>query len=84
MDYIIKDERKYVRICLDNLTEQLTLMNDLFRMIILIDQKFINGIDTSFLNRFEKVKITFDKLLDNDQIILAHTIIEEINFRYFI
>ena len=84
MNYIIKDEQKYARICLDSFSEQLTPVNDLFRIIILVDRKFINGVDMAFLNRLEKMKITFDKLLDFDQKLLAQNLIEEINFKYYI
>ena len=59
-------------------------MNDSFRIIILVDRKFINEVDIAFLNRLEKMKITFDKLLDNNQMILTKRIIEEINFKYHI
>ena len=38
MNYVIKDEQKYARICLDNFNEQLTPVNDLFRIIILVDR----------------------------------------------
>ena len=81
MNYVIKDEQKYARICLDNFSEQLTPVNDLFRIIILVDRKFINSVEMAFLNRLEKMKITFDQLLDNDQSILTRKIINEIDLR---
>ena len=84
MNYIIKDEKKFARICLDNFSEQLTPVNDLFRIIILVDRTFINEVDMAFLNRLEKMKITFDKLLDNDQFKLTRNIMDEINFKYYI
>ena len=82
MNYIIKDEQKYARICLDSFSEQLALVNDLFRIIILVDKNFINEVDIAFLNRLEKMKISFNKLLDEDQIIFAQKLIKEINFKY--
>ena len=82
MNYIIKDEQKFARICLDNFSVQLTPVNDSFRIIIFVEKKFINEVDFAFLNRLEKMKITFDRLLDNKNIILARKIIEEINFKY--
>ena len=67
MNYVIKDEQKYARICLDNFNEQLTPVNNLFRIIILVDRRFLNGVEMAFLNRLEKMKITFDKLLNEEQ-----------------
>ena len=84
MNYIIKDEQKFARICLDNFSEQLTPVNDAFRIIILVDRKFIDEVDIAFLNRLEKMKITFDQLLDNEQMILTRKIIIETNFKYHI
>ena len=80
MNYIVKDEVNCVRICLDSFSEQLTPVNDLFRIIILVDRKFINNINYAFLNRLEKMKISFEKLLDDDQKTLAKTIINDIDF----
>ena len=82
MNYIIKDEQKFARICLDNFSEQLTLVNDAFRIIILVDRQFVNEVDIAFLNRLEKMKITFDQLLDNEQKLLSKAINEEINFEH--
>ena len=82
MNSIIQDEKKYSKICLDNYSGHLMLVNDYFRIVILVDRKFINEVDIEFLNRLEKMIITFDKLLDNEQMSLAKTIIDEINFKY--
>ena len=81
MNYIIKDEEKFVRICFDSFSESLTPVKDSFRIIILADRTFINDIDFAFLNRLEKMKITFEKLLDDNQKALAKKIIEEIDFK---
>ena len=54
MNYIIKENKKYVRICLENFNDQLTLVNEKFRVIILLDKKFVNKCDLAFLNRLEK------------------------------
>ena len=80
MNYIIKDEEKCVRICFDSFSESLTPVKDSFRIIILADRTFINDIDFAFLNRLEKMKITFEKLLDDNQKALAKKIIDDINF----
>jgi hypothetical protein len=67
MNYKIIDERKYVRICLENFSEQDTPVSDTFRIIILVDKAFIDKIDMAFLNRLEKMQINFSDLLDNEQ-----------------
>ena len=81
MNYTIIDEQKYSRICLDNFNEQLTLVNNSFRIIILVDRKFLDEVDMAFLNRLEKMKITFDKLLNEKQKTLMENIIDEIQFK---
>ena len=78
MNYIIKDEKKYARICLDNFNEQLTPVHDLFRIIILVDRRFLNNVEMAFLNRLEKMKIKFDKLLNDDQMVLTKRIMNDI------
>ena len=55
-NFIINCGKKFARICLDNFNEQLTLVDDSFRVIIFVDKKFINEVDFAFLNRFEKIK----------------------------
>ena len=67
MNYKIIDEQKYVRICLDNFSEDLTPINDTFRIIILVDEKFVDSVDMAFLNRLEKMQINFQDLLDIEQ-----------------
>ena len=81
MNYIIKDEEKCVRICFDSFSEYLIPVKDSFRIVILVDKKFINEIDFAFLNRLEKMKITFEELLDNKQKIFAQKIIKDIDFK---
>ncbi len=81
MNYVMKDEEKCVRICFDSFSESLTPVKDTFRIIILVDRNFINKIDFAFLNRLEKMKISFEKLLDDNQKALATKIIGEINFK---
>lgn len=81
MNYIIKDEEKCVRICFDSFSEYLIYVKDSFRIVILVDKKFINKIDFAFLNRLEKMKITFEELLDDRQKIFAQKIINDIDFK---
>ena len=81
MNYKIIDEKKYVRICLDNFSEYLTPVNDAFRAIILVEKRFVNSVDMAFLNRLEKMKIKFDDLLDEGQKALIKTIMKTIRIK---
>ena len=67
MNYKIIDDQKFVKIYLDNFSEQLTPVNDSFKIIVLVDKIFINRADAAFLNRLEKVQISFEDLLDRSQ-----------------
>jgi len=81
MNYKIIYGQKYARICLDNFIEYLTPVNDSFRIIILIDNKFVNSIDMAFFNRFEKIQIGFSDLLDTKQKKLLGEILSEIRLK---
>jgi len=81
MNYKIIDEKKYVRICLDNFSEDLTPVNEGFRVIILVDKRFVNSVDMAFLNRLEKMQINFWDLLDEGQKKLIETIMENIRLK---
>ena len=81
MNYKIIDEQKFVRICLDNFSENLTLINDSFRIIILVDKNFVNTTDLAFLNRLEKMQIDIRDLLDNEQKQMIKSILEEIRLK---
>ena len=81
MNYKIIDDKKYVRICLDNFSEQLTRVNDTFKIIVLVDKKFVNKIDIAFLNRLEKMQISFNELLDDKQKELIDNIIKDIRLK---
>jgi len=81
MNYIIKDDKKLVRICLENFNEQLTLVNEKFRVIILVDRKFVNNCDLAFLNRLEKMILSFDNLLDSELRTISKNLIDDIKLR---
>ena len=81
MNYKIIDEKKYVRICLDNFSEDLTPVNDAFRVIILVDKRFVSSVDIAFLNRLEKMQINFRDLLDEGQKKLIETIMQNIRLK---
>ena len=79
-NYIIKNEKKLVRICLENFNEQLTEVNDEFRVIILEDKRFVDKCDLAFLNRLEKMILSFDKLLDDYMKRISENLIKEFRF----
>ena len=81
MNYKIIDEQKFVRICLENFSEQLTPVNDSFKIIILVDKKFVDSVDMAFLNRLEKMQISFKDLLDNAQKNFIKDILNEIKLK---
>ena len=81
MNYIVKDDKNFIRICLENFAEQLTLVNQRFRVIILVDKNFVNKCDLAFLNRLEKMVLSFEKLLANDLKNISKNIIDEIKLK---
>ena len=81
MNYQIIDDKKFARVCLDNFNEQLTLVNNEFRIIILVDKKFINQCNLAFLNRLEKMILSFDKLLDSKLKVISKKLIDDIKLR---
>ena len=84
MNYIIKDEKKFARICLeDKFSEQLSEVNDRLRIIILVDKKFVDKVNLAFLNRFEKMILSFEKLLENNLKNLANKIRDEMNLKKY-
>jgi hypothetical protein len=76
MNYIRKDDKKFIRI-----HEQLTPVNERFRVIILVDKKLVNNYDLVFLNRFEKMILSFGKLLDDDLTRISQNLIDEIKLK---
>ena len=78
MNYIVIDDQKFVRICLDNFNEQLTPVNESFKIIVLVHEKFVNKVDLAFLNRLEKMKINFEDLLEEKQKQIIQKIMENI------
>ena len=81
MNYKMIDEQKFVRICLDNLNEQDTPVSDSFRIIILVDKKFVDTVDMAFLNRLEKMQIKFDNLLNDEQNLEVTNILKTIELK---
>ena len=61
MNYIIKNNKKFVRICLEDLAEDLTEVSEKF-----IDKRFVDECNLVFLNRLENINLSFDKSLDTN------------------
>ena len=80
-NFIIKDDKKYGRICQGNFTEQLTYIHDKFRIIIMIDKNYANKQESPFLNRFEKAIVKFDGLLNNKQKASSKNIFQELGIK---
>ena len=78
MNYIINNDKKFVRISLENFNEQLTLVNENFRVIVLMDQKSVRKCELAFLNRFEKMILSSDRLLNDDLERISRNLIDEI------
>ena len=78
-NYILMNDRKFARIDLDKFNEQLTLVNEKFRIILLTNKRFLNYHDLVLLSRFEKVNISLNQLLDMETKKIAYKLIEEIN-----
>ena len=76
---------KFARLCLDNFSEheQLTPVNDSFRIIILTDRKFINEVDIVFLNRLEKM-ILNREMYNEKRAKLRQSLKEKANKKIFI
>lgn len=80
-NFIIKDEKKYCRICQGNFTDQLTYIHDKFRIVIMIDKNYIHKQESPFLNRFEKAIVKFEELLNEKQKPLSRNIFNELKIK---
>ena len=83
-NFIIKDGKQYARICLGNISEQLTPVKETFRVIIMVNKNYLDKVEPPFLNRFEKVLISFSQLINEKQKQLANEISREINMKELI
>ena len=80
-NFIIKDDKKYGRICQGNFTEQLTYVHDKFRIIIMIDKDYAHKQESPFLNRFEKAIVKFEGLLSDKEKRLSGSIFKELGIK---
>ena len=79
MNFVVRDGKKYV-----HLKDELINVNDNFRCIIMMDKKYISEVENHFLSRFEKQKITFNKLLNTSQNNIFQIIIKDLNIKEII
>ena len=75
-NFVKVQEKKYARIALGNRTNSFSEVNKKFRCIIIVDQDKIPEQEIPFLNRFEKQNISFEYLMNDDQIIIANKLYE--------
>ena len=68
LNYIQKDGKKYARISVGNSREQFIEINDNFKVILLFDSQEIEKIMQPTASRFEKIKVEFNSLLNNEEI----------------
>ena len=71
--------KKFARITLDNFDEQLTEVNDGFRIIILMEKRYVNKCNLAFLNRMEKMILSFDELLNDNLKNISKKLIIDLN-----
>jgi len=82
-NFIIKDGKQYARICLGNYSEQHTPINRSFRVIVMVDKNYLDKVEPPFLNRFEKMILSFLQLIDEKQKYIATTISSELDMKKF-
>jgi len=80
-NFIIKDGKQYARICIGNYSEIHTPINKGFRVIVMVNKKYLNKIEPPFLNRFEKMIISFSQLIDQNKKNLAEIINSELDMK---
>ena len=72
-------ESDYARIALGDSNTQNYFVNKYLRIILLLDKKEIDEQDPPLLNRFEKHVISFENLLNENQVKLAKQILDVLN-----
>ena len=83
-NFIIKDGKFYARICHGNFYDQYTHINEEFRTIIMVNKKYLENVDPPFLSRFEKMILSFDKLISKKQRDLADEISGKLDMKTFV
>ena len=81
-NYQIIEEQRYTKIYLDSFSQINNLVNDEIKIILLVDKRSYKYHALSFSNRFEKINLKFDNLLDNQLKMIARNLIDELEFKY--
>ena len=66
-NFTLKDGKNYARICHGNYTDQYFPVNNEFRVIVMVNKQYLDKVEPPFLNRFEKIIISFDKLINENK-----------------
>ena len=82
-NFIIKDGKQYARICHGNYSDQYTPINREFRVIIMVNKNYLDKVEPPFLNRFEKMILSFSQLISKKQEELAKLIVDEFDVNKF-
>ncbi len=82
-NFIIKDGKQYARICFGNYSEQHTPISRSFRVIVMVNKKYLDKLDPPFLNRFEKMLLSFSQLIDENQKNVADIIASELDIKKY-
>ena len=82
-NFIKKDGKEYARICQGNYSDQLTPINKTFRIIIMVNKKYMDKVEPPFLNRFEKMLISFYQLISENQKKFAKIIENELDIKKY-
>ena len=82
-NFIIKDGKQYARICFGNYSEQHTPINRSFRVIVMVNKKYLDKVEPPLLNRFEKILLSFSQLIDKKQRDIADIITSELDMKKY-
>jgi len=82
-NFMIKDGKQYARICLGNYSELHAIINRGFRVIVMVNKKYLDKVELPFLNRFEKIVFSFSQLIDENQKKLAEIISSELDMKKY-
>ena len=83
-NFIIKDGKQYARICHGNYSDQYTPINREFRVIIMVNKNYMDKVEPPFLNRFEKMLLSFSQLISEKQKNLANSIADEFDVTKYV
>ena len=80
-NFLSMDERKYCRIHLGKFEQKFIEVNNSSKIIIIADEPYLNKLDTSFINKFEKINVNF---LNKEQKKLTQKLLNEMNLNSII